>query len=284
MDGNSVMHGWKKWACALALAGCSLWAQAAPTWQINTAGTGPAGATALASLDVAGVGFVQILPDANDPLAFTFIEHGAYRAVQADGTTPFGGNDLTIRYMVGGSGSFLDPSVIRFDSGNIELYSDPAFDFGTTAGNYGADNGTLVARLSVLGGGTAPGGLVTMEAAVIAGSLLPGYFFAADGTDFAALAKVVFSLGVFNQPTLPDALMVSEIICGMAGYAGPGCNGAEYVNTPLAFAVRDGGYVSVTAVPEPPTAGLAIAGLGLLAAGTWRRKAPTPLPRRTWAA
>lgn len=273
MNGSTRTRGWKNWACAIALAACGQLAQAAPLWLINTAGTGAGDATAASLLDVAGVGFVQILPDAANPAAFTFIEHGAYRAVQADGSTPLGPYDLTIRYSVQGSGSFLDPTALSFTSGSIELYSDANFDFGTAVANYGTDNGTRIALLSVLGGGIAANGLVTMDAALVAGSLLPGYLFDAGGTDLGNLAKVVFSLGIYNQQTTPDELMVAEIVCGMAGYTGPGCDGTAFANTPLAYTVRDGGYATVTVVPEPGGASLAIAGLGLLAISARRRRA-----------
>lgn len=262
-------RGWHL-VCALALAVFAPLAQALPVWQLNTAGSGLAGAVALSTLDVTGVGFVQILPDPANPYTFTFVEYGAYRAVQADGSTPFGGYDLTIRYNVTGSGSFLDPGNISFSAGSVELYSDAVFDFATAAGAYGADNGTLMARLAVLSGGTDASGLVTLNAAVVAGSLLPGYLFGADGTDLASAADVLFSLGIHNQVAIPDDLLVSEIVCGMAGYTGAGCDGTAFANSALAFTVRDGGYASVSVVPEPPTGSLALAALGLLGAGARR--------------
>lgn len=272
MSGKPARSGWTNWACALALTACSHLAQAAPNWLINTAGSGADSATPLSLLDLAGVGFVQTLPDATDPSAFSFIEHGAYRAVQADGITPLGPYDLTIRYTVQGGGSLLDPGAIHFTAGSIELYSDANFDFGTAAANYGADNGTLIARLSVIGGGTGAGGLVSMNAALVPGSLLAGYLFDATGADLNSQAGVTFSLGIYNQQTEPDALLVSEIVCGMAAYGGPGCDGSPFANTPFAFTVRDGGYASVSVVPEPPDFAMMIAGLGLLGVITRRRR------------
>lgn len=272
MDLQTIARKGCHLACAAALAVLAPLAQAVPVWQLNTAGSGLDEAVALNTLNVAGVGFVQILPDPAHPAAFTFVEYGAYRAVREDGMTPFGTQDLTIRYNVTGRGSFLDPGNISFSAGSVELYADPVFDFATEASAYGADNGTLMARLAVLGGGTEASGLVTISATVVPGSLLPGYLFGADGTDLANAAKVLFSLGIHNQVAVPDDLLISEIVCGMAGYSGAGCDGSTFVNTPLAFTVRDGGYASVSFIPEPPAASLALAALGLLGAVHRRRR------------
>lgn len=259
-----------RWAGLLSLLAATQAVHAAPVWQVNPGGTGPGGAVAVQALNVGGAGFVQIIPDAANPTAFTFIEHGAYQALQADGVTPFGSRDLTITYAVSGSGSFLDPAALRFNAGSIRLFSDSVFDFGSAAGHYGADNGTALARFDVIGGGVNASGLVNVSAALVGGSLLPGYLFAADGSDLAGTSGVLMNLGVFNQPTQPDGLFVSEIICGLAAYTGPGCDGTPYANSPLAFAVRDGGFVGIT-VPEPGSLGISLAGLGLLGFARRRR-------------
>lgn len=268
-----------RWIGALSLSIAAQAAWAAPVWQFNPAGSGPGDATSLSSLAVGGVGFVQIIPDANNPTTFTFLEQGAYQALQADGVTPFGSRDLTITYSVMGTGSFLNPTALQFSSGNISLFSDGVFDFASTAGNYGADNGAALARFKVVGGGLDSSGLVSVNAAMVTGSLLPGYLFAADGSDLATYSSVLMNLGVFNQPTNPDSLLVSEIVCGLSTYPGPGCDGTPFANSPLAFVVRDGGFVSVSAVPEPDVLGLSAAGLGLLLVAS-RRRRPL-LPART---
>lgn len=238
----------------------------AADWQINPAGGGVAGASSVSTIKVGGDGFVQILPDSNNSGAFTFIEYGAYRALNADGSAPFGASDLTVTYSVSGTGNFYDPSALRLNSGSINLFSDPNFDFATSTGSYGADNGNLVASFSVFAGYVAnSSGLVAVKASGVAGSFTQGYLFDSNGTDLALLPAVLLELNIFNQPNMPGSLQVTEIACGMAGYAGPGCDGSSFVPSPLAYTVQDAGSVSISAVPEPDAAALLLAGLGLVA-------------------
>lgn len=65
----------------------------------------------------------------------------------------------------------------------------------------------------------------------------------------------------------PSATKVSELACKAAGFPGAGCNGNAYANTPFYNMVSDGGSVTLsttTPVPEPDSAALFLAGLGLL--------------------
>jgi opacity protein-like surface antigen len=149
------------WLCALALALSSQAAQAAPEWKINPDGTGAGSATTVSTLDVGGAGFVQILPDIDGP-TFQFVEHGAYQVLKA-----FGTRDLTVTYSVSGTGDFWNPAALRFTSGAIDLYADPISDFASAASNYGADNGTHVARFSVFDGGVTPFGMVGVQASIV---------------------------------------------------------------------------------------------------------------------
>ncbi|WP_157651281.1 flocculation-associated PEP-CTERM protein PepA [Dechloromonas denitrificans] len=259
--------------CALTLGLASQFALAATEWQLNPAGNGLGGASRLSALDVGGVGYVQILPSSTDPTGFNFIEHGAYQALQSDKSTPFGAQDLTITYTVMGHGSLLNPFALSFTSGSINLYADRNFDFASTTGSYGADNGNRIASFSVFGGGLNANGMVSVQANAVAGSVLAGYLFAADGSDLAKRNNVLMNLGVFNQQTTPDSLLVAEVVCGMAGSTGAGCNGTPFVNTPFAYTVKDGGYATISAVPEPEMVSMLLAGLGLISVVARRRRA-----------
>lgn len=252
--------------CMLALALFAHTAQAAPGWQINTSGQGLAGATAVSEVQVGGVGFVQILPSSQTD--FSFIEQGAYRLAMP------GTQEITVTYSVIGSGIFANPFALHFDSGSINLFADPNFDFATDAYTYGADNGTFLGSFSIFDGGVTNTGMVKLGARLDIGSLLSGYFFDADGKDLANTGNILMQLGVFNETTTPDALLVSEIVCGLAGYPGAGCDGTPYANSPFAFTVRDGGTMTLSRVPEPGTIGLLMAGLGLIPL-LGRRRRPT---------
>lgn len=265
MTDSRTAYRIKQSLCALALAFAAHAVHAAPIWQINPSGQGLAGASAVSMLEVGGVGFVQIQPTSQTD--FTFVEHGAYRVALA------GTQEITVTYEVSGSGLFANPFALHFNTGSINLYADPSFDFASAAGTYGADNGTPLARFSIFAGGVANTGMVSLSARLTPGSLLSGYLFDAAGNDLTNADNVLMQLGIFNQTTVPDDLLVAEIVCGLAGYGGAGCDGTPYANSPSAFTVRDGGTLSLSVVPEPGTAGLLLAGLGMIPLVARRRLA-----------
>ena len=257
---------------ALAIAVSAQSAFAASAWQINPLGSGVANASSVSEIKVGGVGFVQLLPNGYNSPLFTFIETGVYRALNADGSGPLGANGVTVTWAVSGSGNFLYASALHLNSGSVNLYADANFDFGTSAGTYGADNGTKVASFDIFSGYVTSAGLVTVNANGVAGSVVSGYLFNADGADMATLSNIQLQLNIFNQPTWPDSMQLSEIICGMAGYKGSGCDGTDFIPTALAFAGQDGGSVTSSAVPEPETLMLLLAGLGGISVVSRRRQ------------
>lgn len=262
---NRIKHG----LSILALAFSAQSALAADGWQINPLGSGASGASAVSTLNVGGVGFVQMLPDAINPGIFTFIEHGAYQAFSPGSSSPFAGNEITVSYSVSGSGSFLDPSALRLTAGKIELFSDSNRDFGSMATNYGADNGIHIASFDVTYGYPANSqGLVVVNAVGVAGSFAAGYLFNSAGTDLATLSNIQLQLTLFNQQIDADGPMIAGVACGLA----KACPEGKFAPSPLAFTVQDSGSVSISAVPEPESAAMLLTGLGLLAGVARRRR------------
>lgn len=270
---RQMVHG----LSILAIAVSAQSALAANDWQINAAGSGAGGATAISTLDVHGVGFVQSLPDANTTDLYSFIEHGAYRALSPDGSPLFGTHEVTVTYSVFGSGSFSDASALRMTGGRIELFSDASPDFGTTATNYGADNGTRFASFDIFAGYPANDqGLFVVNARGVAGSFVEGYLFNAAGTDMATLTDVQLLLELRNQPGSWDEPIVAGVVCGIA----QACPNGPISPSPLAFTVEDAGSVSISAVPEPQTSAMLLAGLGLIVAVARQRRV-SARPART---
>lgn len=270
MTFNRFTKSLKQRLFVLAVVLSSQSAIAASDWQINPIGSGASAASLVSSLNVGGVGYVQLLPtDTGNPYAFTFIENGAYRILNAERSAPFGANDLTATYSVIGTGSFLDQSALRMFGGRINLYADPIFDFATSTANYGSDNGKLVASFNIFDGYAVNNqGMVTVKATGIAGSFSQGYLYTANGTDMASLSNVQLELNITNAGSMPDDLINSEIICGLAA----ACGGGSVSQSFPGFTVQDSGSVSISAVPEPETAAMLLAGLGFIIGIAHRRQ------------
>lgn len=262
---NQVKYG----LSVLAISVSAHSALAASDWQINPLGSGVGDATTVSTLDVGGVGFVQIVPDDAPTGLFSFIEHGAYQAFAPGGLSPFPDHEITVTYSVSGTGSFSDPGAMRMSAGQIDIYSDAAHDFGSMARNYGADNGTRIATFKLDDGYVANSeGEVIVNATGVAGSFAQGYLFDAAGTDLATLAKVRFQLALFNGPIVPDTAIMTGVVCGLA----QACANGLPTLSPLAFTVQDSGSVSISAVPEPESAVMLLAGLALIGTVTRRRR------------
>ena len=252
---------------ALALVLGTQVAQASPAWQINPSGLGPVGATLVASqLPAGGVGFVQATP--TSPTTFDFFEYGAYRAVLAGPQA----KEITVTYSVTGSGDFLNPFALHFNTGQIKLFADVNFDFGSSTGVYRADNVISLGSFSVVDGGRMDNGLVRLNAQLDSGTLHSGYLLDGAGRDLSFARAALIELAIFNQVSVPDALVVDEIVCQLSGFAGPGCDGTPFSNSPFAFTVSDECMIALFSVPEPGSSALMMAGLGLIPLVRRRRR------------
>jgi hypothetical protein len=150
----------KKLAAATAVSFAVMGAAHADTvlnnWVLNPTGTGgaAAGQEIRQYLDINGNALIQIAATGGN--TFSFKESGVFSSVQADGMSsnlfPVDfGRAITAKFSAVGSGTFSDG--FSFSSGTISIYSSGPKAYGTTAGIYGADQGTLIATFNILAGG-----------------------------------------------------------------------------------------------------------------------------------
>jgi hypothetical protein len=272
----------KKLAAATAVSFAVMGAAHADTvlnnWVLNPTGTGgaAAGQEIRQYLDINGNALIQIAATGGN--TFSFKESGVFSSVQADGMSsnlfPVDfGRAITAKFSAVGSGTFSDG--FSFSSGTISIYSSGPKAYGTTAGIYGADQGTLIATFNILAGGGgqvdasgAPttNGQVTVRAQ--ATSVAAGYFFKADGTDLSTTDLLSFAFTNANTFTNASNTLINEVGCQYANFAGA-C-GSGFQNTSTAFFVSNNGQFKLAEVPEPGS--LALFGIAMLGAGVVSRK------------
>jgi hypothetical protein len=255
-------------------------------WYFNPTGVGGAAAGQIVHerLDVTGDAFIQLTPTGGT--GFDFVEHAVFRSPYADNgaeVSSFGGTFgryITATFEATGSGNFS--GAFTFATGTINLYSNTADSFNSTAGYYGANQGTLIATFSVLagGGGLVDGsgnptgnGQITVNAkATTPGGMTPGYFFNPNGTDMTNQDMLSFAFTNANGSSFLTDRLVDEVACQFSGFAGPGCGAGTYANSPgqYFFVSNNGQFKLANVVPEPGS--LALFGIALLGAGVVSRK------------
>ncbi|MDB5748011.1 MAG: hypothetical protein JWP72_2859, partial [Massilia sp.] len=216
----------KKLACAAAVAmsftGAAGAAEVLTDWRFNPNGGGFAAAQEIQEyLDVNGQSFIQLTPTGER--SFNFVEHAVFNIVQADGDgrlfpmTYAGGNISALfeGFGTGTRGTGTTNGSFSFDGGSIRIYQNPTnFQYGTTTGVYGADQGKLIASFDVLAGGggevdasgsPVANGQVSVFARADAGDLAPGYFFRGNGDDLSMESILSFAFTNAN-PTTAEGL------------------------------------------------------------------------------
>lgn len=245
-------------------------------WFFNPAGTGVGTARQVSEYwDITGNAFIDLT---NGPgTSFAFTEYGVFQSTGADGGAGWGsfGREVTALLTATGVGNYA--SGFMFTGGTLSLYADSSFDYGTNSAGvapvYGANNGTLLATLSVTPGG---GGAVDANGSPVSNGIVtllseftymaPNTWFMPNGSPMGLTDTIAFAFTNANPISSPTATAVKEIICEGAG-ATPGATncatGTGYANVAQDYVfVSNNGQFKLNTVPEPGS--LALVGLGML--------------------
>lgn len=211
--------------------------------------------------------------------AFTFDEFGVFNATGIDGGG-FPGPDIEITGTLTASGAGMLNGPLSFTpGGTLTLFSDTADNFGTTAGIFGADDGTPFATLTILSGAGVvgvtgiPNGQFTLSFSIDV--LSPGYFFDSTMTDLNSLAGMIppllFAFTTTNASTIsnPTTTLSSELVTGFTSVFGAP-TGSLGVPPDSLFISNNGQYRM--SIPEPGTVLIFGTSLMILAWVTGRRR------------
>jgi hypothetical protein len=279
-------HKMKKLAIAVSLAISATSANAfLENWQFNPDGSGVGGATTINEFtDIVGISYVRAYSDparttllsGSDPAGtpYFFTQNSAFRIDTHDFGAPLGGTRFITALYDGGIGSGTLGGGVTFSAGGVlNFYSDAANNFATSAGIYGANDGTPIGTFTQIAGCQAcfvdPSGLPTGSFAIFfeASSLASGYWFDSLGNELQAGTVLGFATTNASFVRSVPAIVVSEIVDQQSGALG------DYTNSPSRdFVLSNNGQfrLDAAAIPEPSVP--ALLGLGLIGLGFMTRR------------
>ena len=277
---------WKKLLGIAALAGAfvSAPAQAAflTNWYFQPDGTAATQTQINEYFDLTGPSYVSTtVPDGSGN--FTFNEWGAVAVTGHDGGFPGNWNSYSgqVTSLFNTSGAATLGGNISYLNGTINVWANGTITYGTSAGIYGANTGTLIGTFEpVTGGGVisptgVPNGLQTITAQ--ATFLDTGYWIGADGTtDLSTLiggSPMLFGFATTNASVVgnPTTLVVNELAGQAAGETYTGClpGAAAPCDGTGKFIIANNGQYRLS-VPEPGS--LALFGLSVVLLGAFARR------------
>lgn len=274
---------WKKLFGIAALAGALVSAPAQAgflnNWYFQPDGTAGTQTQINEYFDLVGPSYVSTtVPSGGN---FNFNEWGAVKVAGHDG-----GFNLNYTGQVTSlfttSGTATLGGLITYQDGTINVWTNPdATVFGTTAGIYGANTGTLIGTFQpVTGSGLisasgVPNGLQTITAQ--ATYLDSGYWIGPDGTtDLSTLiggSPLLFGFATTNASIVsnPNQTVVDELATQAAGETYTGClpGAPAPCDGTGKFIISNNGQFRLS-VPEPGT--LALFGLSVVLLGAFARR------------